>query len=224
MKKENKCNKYEDIEIMSFYETEDVNNFIDKKVDELDEDNDLVVYAKRDLIAELFINMINNDYDFGYINFDRLDDLRKNEVYIMTVSNERRVDIEHAYKNGRVVGHESKIALFYTDDCKQDIIDYCINSGMEVILFDFEDDEGYCNGDCGCEGCGVCEKCKDDQNTYESESTTVTVSKSKNGVPNGFTRSRYSEEDGVSCHSSYSFFCDDLGVLKDVAKEIGVKL
>lgn len=163
LNKKNKYNKYENIEIRSFYETEDVNNLIDKKVEELDEYNDLVVYAKRDLIAELFINMINNDYDFGYIDFDGIDDLLKDEVYIMTVSNDRRINIEHAYNNGKIAKHESKIALFYTDDCEQDIIDYCIDNDMVVILFDFEGDEGYCNEEDyeDCDDYDSCASCKD---------------------------------------------------------------
>lgn len=148
MNTRNKYNKYENIEIKSFYDTEDVNDLIDEKIDELGEDNDLVIYAKRDLIAELFINMIDNGYDFGYINFDKLDDLRKDEVYIMTINSQRMINIEYAYRDGIIVEHDSKIAFFYTDDCKQDIIDYCIDNDMEVILFDFEGDEGCCGSDC----------------------------------------------------------------------------
>lgn len=236
MNKKNKYNKYENIEIKSFYDTDDVSDLIFEKVEELGEDNDLVVYAKRDLISELFVNMIENDYDFGYIDFDNLDDLLKNEVYIMTVSYDRRVNIEHAYRDGRIVQHESKIALFYTDDCKQDIIDYCINNNMEVILFDFEDDDGYCGGDgdrscnCGCndsfncERCDGCKNCKECGNTYESESTTVTVSKSKNGTLNGFTKSWDNNDGSMFSSTTYSFYSDDLGLLGEVAKDFGVKL
>lgn len=241
MNKRNKYNKYENIEIRSFYDTADVNNLIDGKVKELDEDNGLVVYAKRDLVSELFVNMIENDYDFGYIDFDNLDDLLKNEVYIMTVSYDRRVNIEHAYCNGRVVQHESKIALFYTDDCTQDIIDYCIDNDMEVILFDFEGDEGCCDEDnlkdckdCGgCRNCNSCKDCgnrnsresnKENLNTYESNSTTVTVSKAKNGTPNGFIKSWDNNDGSTFSSTTYSFYSDDLELLEDVAEEFGVKL
>lgn len=237
MNKRNKYNKYENIEIKSFYDTEDVNNLIDEKVKELDEDNDLVVYAKRDLVSELFVNMIENDYDFGYIDFDNLDDLLKNEVYIMTVSYDRRVNIEHAYCDGRIVQQKSKIALFYTDDCTQDIIDYCIDNDMEVILFDFEGDEGCCECNCGggcncgcnsncyCEKCGDNKKGEENHNIYESQTTTVTVSKTKNGNPNGFTKSWYNnDEDGTFSSTTYSFYSDDLGLLEDVAEEFGVRL
>lgn len=245
-KKNRRYNKYENIEIKSFYDTEDVNNLIDEKVEELEEDNDLVVYAKRDLVSELFINMIENDYDFGYIDFDRIDDLLKDEVYIMTISYDRRVNIEHAYHNGRIAKHESKIALFYTDDCKQDIIDYCIDNDMEVILFDFEGDEGYCDeegyedcGDCdSCNNCngrktcddrGSCENYEEDLNTYESKSnnitvSNITVSKAKNGIPNGFTKKICSDEDGTLFSTTFSFHSDDLELLENVAEEFGVKL
>lgn len=241
-KKNRRYNKYEDIEIKSFYDTEDVNNLIDEKVEELDEDNDLVVYAKRDLVSELFINMIENDYDFGYIDFDRIDDLLKNEVYIMTISYDRRVNIEHAYHNGRIAKHESKIALFYTDDCEQDIIDYCIDNDMEIILFDFEGDEGYCDEedyeDCGgcdnrnnCNGCKTCndrgnyENYKKNLITYETDTTTVTVSKDKDNSPNGFTKTWFNDDgSGSSCCSTYSFFSNDITLIKVIAEENGIKL
>lgn len=214
-------NKYENIEIKSFYDTEDVNDLIDKKIDELGEDNDLVIYAKRDLVAELFINMIDNDYDFGYINFDKLDDLRKDEVYIMTINSQRMINIEYAYRDGIIVEHDSKIAFFYTDDCKQDIIDYCIDNNMKIILFDFEGDEGCCGSDCEYDGC---DNCKENLNTYESQSTTISISKSKNGTPNGFTKSWCNDEDGTFSSTTYSFYSDDLGLLKDMAEEFEVRL
>lgn len=227
-------NKYEDVEIKSFYDTYDVIELIDKKIKALDKDDDLAVYAKRDLISELFVNMIEDGYDFGYIDFDNLNDLLKDEIYLMTVGNNRRTNIEHAYENGRITKHESGLALFYTDDCKQDIIDYCIDNDMEVILFDFEDDEGYCNSDCSCiykckcEGDGGCRKeCKnrnESQNTYESESATVTVSKSKSGTPNGFTKSWYNDEEGAFSSTTYSFYSKDIKLLQDMAEEFGVKL
>lgn len=236
MNKEKKYNKYENIEIESFYDVEDVYNLVDKKVEELGEDNDLVVYAKRDLISELFVNMIENDYDFGYIDFDNLDDLLKNEVYIMTISYDRRVNIEHAYCDRTIVQHESKIALFYTDDCKQDIINYCINNDMEVILFDFEGDEGCCGGDdecscncgcndsCNCERCDGCKNGRECGNTYESDSTTVTVSKAKNGTPNGFIKSWDNNDGSTFSSTTYSFYSDDMELLGEVAEEFGVKL
>lgn len=231
-------NKYEDIEMKSFYDTDNFFDLIDKKAKELEDDDDLAVYAKRELVAELFVTMIENNYDFGYIDFDKIDDLRKNEVYIMTVSNERRVNIEYAYNNGRVVKHEAKIALFYTDDCKQDIIDYCLDNDIEVILFDFEDDEGYCDEenckDCsGCDGCDCCKGCndwdncenhKENINTYESKTTSVTVSKAKNGTPNGFIKSWDNNDGSTFSSTTYSFYSDDLELLGDVAEEFGVML
>lgn len=133
-----RSDKYKDIQIKPFYDVDDVNNLIRKEVNELKEHNDLVIYAKGNLISELFISLIEGGYDFDYIDLDRIDDLLKSKVYIMTINNECRMNIELAYHKGKIVGHKSKTALFYTDDCKQDIIDYSIDNSIKVIMFDFE--------------------------------------------------------------------------------------
>lgn len=213
-KKNREQNKYEKIEIKSFYDVENVYNLVNEKADELQEDEDLVVYAKRDLISELFVKMIENNYDFGYIDFDKLDDLLKNEAYIMTVNNNYAVSIERAYINKKIVEHNSKTALFYMDDCKQDVIDYCLNNDMEVILFDFEDDEGYDDSD----------ECRERENSYKSKSATVRVSKSKNGIPKVFSKSRYNDDMGIFSSATYSFFSDDLDLVNRIAKEFDLKL
>ncbi len=78
MNKNNGYNKYTNIEIKSFYDEDDVTELIGDKLIELnDNDASLAVYGKRDLINALFLNMISNGYDFGYIDFDRIDDLKK---------------------------------------------------------------------------------------------------------------------------------------------------
>ena len=78
MNKNNGYNKYTNIEIKSFYDEDDVTELIGDKLIELNDNvASLAVYGKRDLINALFLNMISNGYDFGYIDFDRIDDLKK---------------------------------------------------------------------------------------------------------------------------------------------------
>lgn len=247
MDNKNRYNKYGNIEIKSFYDEDDVSELIGDKLIELnDNDASLVVYGKRDFVTALFLNMISNGYDFGYIDLDKVDDLKKGKIYLVTVTGDCTINIEPAYSDERkITGHDADIAIIFADDCTQDIVDYCVDNDTKVILFDFEDDEGFCNEennegtfeDCeNCDGCcnyNGCKDCgnrngresyKENLNTYESKSTTVTVSKTKNDVPKGFTKSWFTDENGVFSHSTYSFYSGDFELLRGVAKEFGVKL
>ncbi len=239
MDKNNRYNKYGNIEIKSFYDEDDVDKLIGDKLTKLnDNEASLALYGKRDLINALFLNMISNGYDFGYIDFDRIDDLKKGKVYLMTVTGDCRINIEPAYSDEeKLMRHDADIAIIFADDCTQDIVDYCIDNDMEVILFDFENDEGFCDEDNledheDCDGCRNCNGCKDcgnrngresnkeNLNTYESKSAAITVAKTKNNVPKGFTKSWFTDEDGIFSHSTYSFYRNDFELLRDVLKSL----
>ncbi len=187
MNKKNRYNKYGNIEIKSFYDEDDLDKLIGDKLTKLnDNEASLAVYGKRDLINALFLNMISNGYNFGYIDFDRIDDLKKGKIYLMTVTGDCRINIEPAYSDEeKLMRHDADIAIIFADDCTQDIVDYCIDNDMEVILFDFENDKGFCDEDnledhedCGgCRNCNGCKDCsnrngresnKENLNTYES--------------------------------------------------------
>ena len=141
-------NKYEKMEIVSFDDISDVYNTIGIELTQLEDATDYIaVYGKIDLIKELFTTMISDGYEFGYADFDALDEMRKDMIYMMFIRGNCVISVEPAYSNnGVVMGHDAKFALFYMDDCKQDVIDYCVNRDMEVTLFDFDD-------------CGDCSEC-----------------------------------------------------------------
>ena len=141
-------NKYEKMEIVSFDDIEDVYDTIGIKLMQLENKEDYIaVYGKIDLIKELFTIMISDGYEFGYADFDSLDEMRKDMIYMMFIRGNCVISVEPAYNNnGVVMGHDAKVALFYMDDCKQDVIDYCVNRDMEVTLFDFGE-------------CDDCEEC-----------------------------------------------------------------
>ena len=118
--------------------------------------------------------MISDGYEFGYADFDTLDEMRKDMIYMMFIRGNCVISVEPAYSNnGVVMGHDAKVALFYMDDCKQDVIDYCVKRDMKVTLFDFDEDkcecereyENKCENKCS-HGCDDTE----DKNVY-----TVTV-------------------------------------------------
>ena len=160
-------NKYEKMEIVSFDDIEDVYDTIGIELMHLEDEEDYIaVYGKIDLIKELFTIMISDGYEFGYADFDTLDEMRKDMIYMMFIRGNCVISVEPAYNNnGVVIGHDAKVALFYMNDCKQDVIDYCVKRDMEVTLFDFDKDECECENKCSHE-------CDDteDKNVY-----TVTV-------------------------------------------------
>ena len=156
-------NKYEKMEIVSFNDIEDVYDAIGIELMQLENKEDYIaVYGKVDLIKELFSTMISDGYEFGYADFDTLDEMRKDMIYMMFIRGNCVISVEPAYSdNGVVIGHDSKVALFYMDDCKQDVIDYCVNRDMEVTLFDFDN--------CDCDDCSECACRKDEKPTTTSK-------------------------------------------------------
>ena len=160
-------NKYEKMEIVSFDDIEDVYDTIGIELMQLENKEDYIaVYGKVDLIKELFTTMISDGYEFGYADFDTLDEMRKDMIYMMFIRGNCVISVEPAYNNnGVVIGHDAKVALFYMDDCKQDVIDYCVKRDMKVTLFDFDENECEYENKCSHE-------CDDteDKNVY-----TVTV-------------------------------------------------
>ena len=129
------------MEIVSFDDIEDVYSTIGIELMHLEDEEDYIaVYGKIDLIKELFITMISDGYEFGYADFDTLDEMRKDMIYMMFIRGNCVISVEPAYSNnGVVIGHDAKVALFYMDDCKQDVIDYCVKRDMKVTLFDFDE-------------------------------------------------------------------------------------
>ena len=153
------------MEIVSFDDIKDVYDTIGIELMKLENKEDYIaVYGKVDLIKELFTTMISDGYEFGYADFDSLDEMRKDMIYMMFIRGNCVISVEPAYSNnGVLMGHDAKIALFYMDDCKQDVIDYCVNRDMEVTLFDF--------GECECE-CSEC-ACKKDEKPTTTSSKSV---------------------------------------------------
>ena len=162
-------NKYEKMEIVSFEDIDDLYNSIGIELMNLDSTDDhdyIVVYGKRDLMVELFEMMITDGYSFGYADFDAMDELRKDDVYMMFIRANCVISVEPAIStSGVVMGHDAKTALISMEDCKQNVIDYCVNRGMEITLFDF-DVENECCGYCEC-------ACKEETKPTTSSTTYV---------------------------------------------------
>lgn len=139
------------MEIISLEDITDVYDFIGIELMELENEKDYIaVYGKRDLICELFEMMIADGYSFRYADCDFMDEMLKDRVYMMFVRQDCGVSIEPAHcSKGTPIMHDAKTAFIFMDDCKQDVIDYCVKSDKNVVLFDYEDD-CCCDECCGC--------------------------------------------------------------------------
>ena len=159
-------NKYENMEIIGIEDITDIYDSIGLALMELEDEKDyIVVYGKRDLICELFEMMITDGYSFRYADCDFMDEMLKDTVYMMFVRQDCGVSIEPAYgSKGIPTMHDAKTAFIFMDDCEQDVIDYCVKSDKNVVLFDYEDD---C---CDCDECQcVCkEETKPTTNSEEN--------------------------------------------------------
>lgn len=214
MKEGTTLNKYESIEIVSLEDVADIYDIIGDKLIQLESDLDYIaVYAKRDLINTLFIDMISDGYEFGYADFDMMDEMLKDSIYLMIIRSDCVISIEPAYNNkNMIIEHDAKSVIISMDDCNQRIIDYCLNNEMDVVLFDFDvDNEIQCDK-CEC-------RCND---TNDSESTYV--SRSEDGIPEGFCKSWFTSGNGVTCYSSYRHYSNDVDTLREIAKVFGVEL
>ena len=195
----NILNKYENMEIIGLEDITDIYDFIGLALMELEDEKDyIVVYGKRDLICELFEMMITDGYSFRYADCDFMDEMLKDTVYMMFVRQDCGVSIEPAYgKKGVPIIHDAKTAFIFMDDCKQDVIDYCVKSDKNVVLFDYEDD---C---CDCDECCGCCECGNKELSIESD-----------GNMHGFSGNRSDD----NSYSSYSFYSDNMELVEYMAR------
>ena len=153
------------MEIIGLEDITDIYGLIGAELMELEDEKDYVaVYGKRDLICELFEMMITDGYSFRYADCDFMDDMLKDRVYMMFVREDCGVSIEPAISSkGVVMSHDAKTAFIFMDDCEQNVIDYCVKSDKNVVLFDYEDE-------CNCEECQCVCKETDDKVEYDVKS------------------------------------------------------
>lgn len=206
--------------LSSFCDIEDVKDVIGRNLLEAAPDSYCIaVYAKRDLINELFVSLISDGYIFSYADFDNLDDMVKDTIYLMMIMDDCRVSIEPAISDsGIVIMHDADKVLIYADDCEDKcgkrIIDYCVNEDMNITYFDLD-------------GNDKCEINETDECSYkenQSIAETINIIRNDNGNPEGFTKSLFHKVGNGSYCTSYSYYDNDVETLKKVADEFGIKI
>ena len=181
------------------------------------EKDSICFIAKYDEAAEIIKEVMQYDetYPF-YLELSNEDCNGYDKEYIITVDNENVVFCEPLFINGKYLSFDTEYDdVYILENCNNKLVKDCPDENVHVaILSDIEDDE--------CDGC--CENCEiaKDENTYSDESTYI--SRDHKGNPTGFTKSWFTNEDGVSAYSSYSFHCDDDDILKEIADNFGIRL
>lgn len=151
----------------------------------------------------LISNITINDFDvYGY---DR--------EYYISLDTEKMVWCEKAYceENKDYLITESCLTLV-ADDCNSAVLKKIISNN--ILEVSFENDE-QCDSNCSC-----CKSEISDNNINES----VNLSFNKDGSLSGFTKTYYSNVDGVERYSSYTHFSNNEKYLLGLAKEYEIKL
>ena len=188
---------------VSLDDTTDIIDIIGSELSSLRGKNGCVaVYAKRDLTNDLFIELIQDGYGFSYADFDGLDDLVKDKVYLIIIDDECRVSIEPAISSdGVIIGHDASTVLVYIDDCPHKIAEFCEDNDCKVIYFDLDGSKDF-----------------DDVSVQKSK---VQVKHNDSGDVVGFV---YNDTDDNGNCCFYSCFSDTADIVKKYAKAYGIEL
>ena len=136
------------------------------------------------------------------------------------------VSCEPAFRSVRDGGHDKYLEMgadimYIHQDCNSKVLKYI--DCDKIFEFAVEELDGIDEDEMYCSGCADCEDADDEITTHHSNS--VTVSRDKFGTPTGFTKSWFRDNgDGVSQYSSYSYYCNDEDILRDLAQDLGVEL
>lgn len=140
-------------------------------------------------------------------------ELDNDTEYMISIDNDGNIVVQPIVEYDDKYFTDIKHAYISMDgDISQATIDNCLDRDVDVILFGYDEEDEY-----DCEKCEC--PCKD---TQDSES--VYISRSKDGTPEGFSKSWSTTNNGVTCYSSYSHYTNNIDSLRTIAKVFGVEL
>ena len=205
---------FEDVHELSIEMLHDVLNFSDC----------VSVVCHYDMATALLSELIQSEVQIGQIDLTHEWTGYDKEYFVYIVDG--CVSCEPAYRSIRSGGHDKYLEMgadimYVHQDCNSKILKYIDCDKIfefSVEEFDESDEDEMC-----CSGCADCEDTDDEITTHHSNS--VTVSRDKFGTPTGFTKSWFRDNgDGVSQYSSYSYYCNDKDILRDMARDLDIKL
>lgn len=176
--------------------------------------------CRYDMATALLSELIKSEVPIGQINISDYEWNGYDKEYVITIM-DGNVYCNPAFgmrKDGYLTDEylESFADIAYVhQDCNSRILKYidCDNI-FEFAVEEFDDiddcEEEYSDD-------------SDDITTHHSNS--VTVSRDKFGNPTGFSKSWFRDDgDGVLQYSSYSYYCSDEDMLRDLANKLDIEL
>lgn len=194
---------------LHFYDYEDfVLDVVDKYDSLTDEYDDISVIAKYDEIKNVIEELVRCGYPIASIEFHRPEFNDYYDEYILSLNFDGIWCQPMKYDENKYINEESKVAYIF-DNCSSKVISHCKAAFLyEVSVGEDSDDE-----DCNLES-----------NNDENNSEATYVSRSKDGTPEGFVKTWYTNDNGVNCYSSYAHYSSDIDDLKKIAEKFGIEL
>lgn len=167
--------------------------------------DDISVIAKYDEAKEIIKELLCIGHEIISININREEFDDYCDEYIISLNFDGVWCEKFKQDNGYI--HDDSVITFVSNECNSACLP-CVESKI-VYAFEIDEDE---DGD---------EECTD-LDTSDSES--IYVSRDKDGIAHGFSKSWSTMKDGVTCFSSYSHYSSDVDGLREVAERFGIRL
>lgn len=173
-----------------------------------DEFGDVSILAKYDEAKEIIKELLCLGYDVASIDLHREDFEGYCDAYIVSLSPDG-IWCEK-FKRGNEYINDVSDVTYIIDNCPSAVIPHCKSKIIyEISVGEHKDTDNK-------------ELSGSTNDTQDSESTYV--SRTKDGIPEGFSRSWTTTKDGYTCYSSFSHYSNNLHTLKKIAKDFGVEL
>lgn len=194
---------------INFYDIEDfVDDVIEKHSSIKPSYDSISIISKYDIAKEIIKQLVLAEYDIVSIDISKEDHDFYYDEYVISIDSEG-IWCQKAKVDNKYVLLESDV-IYILDDCSSKIIPYC--NGDIVYEVSIGEDE------------------YDEIDEYEclttdTSSQSTTISRNKDGVPTGFSKTWSNvTDDGISYYSSYSHYSNDIDCLRKVAEDFGVDL
>ena len=177
-----------------------------------------------ELATTLLSELIQSEVQIGQIDLTNEWTGYDKEYFVYIVDG--CVSCEPAFRSVNDGGHDKYLEMaadimYVHQDCNSKVLKYI--DCDKIFEFAVEELDGIDEDEMCCSGCADCEDTDDEITTHHSNS--VTVSRDKFGTPTGFTKSWFRDNgDGVSQYSSYSYYCNDEDILRDMARDLDIEL
>ena len=134
------------------------------------------------------------------------------------------VSCEPAFRSVNDGGHDKYLEMgadimYVHQDCNSKVLKYIdCDKIFEFSVEDYDEiDDGY--------ECCDCHSELNEDEIVSHNSNYVTVSRDKYGTPTGFTKSWSCDNgDGVTQYSSYTYYCNNEGLLRNLAHDLDIEL